>query len=41
MIHRSKEIESTILAKQGILNNFENETKVIVFDGTRYVFNLK
>ncbi len=43
LIHdtRSKEIESTILAKQGILNNFENKTKVIVFDGTRYVFNFK
>ena len=43
LIHdtRSKEIESTILAKQGILNNFENKTKVIVFDGTRYVFNNK
>ncbi len=43
LIHdtRNKEIESTILAKQGILNNFENKTKVIVFDGTRYVFNFK
>ncbi len=43
LIHdtRSKEIESTILAKQGILTNFENMTKVIVFDGTRYVFNNK
>ena len=43
LIHdtRSKEIESTILAKQGILNHFENKTKVIVFDGTRYVFNFK
>ena len=43
LIHdtRSKEIESTILAKQGILNNFENMTKVIVFDGTRYVYNNK
>ena len=43
LIHdtRNKEIESTILAKQGILTNFENKTKVIVFDGTRYVFNYK
>ena len=43
LIHdtRNKEIESTILAKQGILTNFENNTKVVVFDGTRYVFNYK
>ncbi len=43
LIHdtRNKEVESTILAKQGILTNFENKTKVIVFDGTRYVFNYK
>ena len=43
LIHdtRNKEIESTILAKQGILTNYENKTKVIVFDGTRYVFNNK
>ena len=43
LIHdtRSKEIESTILAKQGILTNFENMTKVVVFDGTRYVYNNK
>ena len=43
LIHdtRTKEIESTILAKQGILTNFENMTKVIVFDGTRYVYNNK
>ncbi|MEC8099790.1 MAG: LptF/LptG family permease [Pseudomonadota bacterium] len=43
LIHdtRNKEIESTILAKQGILKNFENLTKVKVFDGTRYVFNNK
>ena len=43
LIHdtRNKEIESTILAKQGILTNFENKTKVKVFDGTRYVFNYK
>ncbi len=41
LIHdtRTKEIESTILAKQGILNNYDNVTKVIVFDGTRYVYN--
>ena len=43
LIHdtRNKEIESTILAKQGILTNLENKTKVVVFDGTRYVFNYK
>ncbi len=43
LIHdtRNKEIESTILAKQGVFTNFENNTKVIVFDGTRYVFNNK
>ena len=43
LIHdtRNNEIESTILAKQGILTNFENKTKVKVFDGTRYVFNYK
>ena len=43
LIHdtRNKEIESTILAKQGILTNYGNKTKVIVFDGTRYVFNYK
>ncbi len=43
LIHdtRNKEIESTILAKHGILSNFENKTKVIVFDGTRYVYNYK
>ena len=43
LIHdtRNKEIESTILAKQGILTNFENKTKVIVFDGTRYLYNSK
>tara|TARA_X000000950_G_scaffold218579_1_gene263115 strand:- start:5219 stop:6343 length:1125 start_codon:yes stop_codon:yes gene_type:complete len=43
LIHdtRNKEIESTILAKQGIITNYENKTKVIVFDGTRYVFNYK
>ncbi len=43
LIHdtRNKEVESTILAKQGILTNFENKTKVIVFDGTRYVYNYK
>ena len=43
LIHdtRNREIESTILAKQGILSNFDNKTKVIVFDGTRYVFNYK
>ena len=42
LIHdtRNKEVESTILAKQGILSNFENKTKVIVFDGTRYVLSL-
>ena len=43
LIHdtRNKVIESTILAKQGILTNYGNKTKVIVFDGTRYVFNYK
>ena len=43
LIHdtRNKEIESTILAKQGIITNFEDNTKVTVFDGTRYVFNYK
>ena len=43
LIHdtRNKELESTILAKQGILTNFDNKTKVIVFDGTRYVFNYR
>ena len=43
LIHdtRNKEVESTILAKHGILSNFENKTKVIVFDGTRYVYNYK
>ena len=43
LIHdtRNREIESTILAKQGILSNYENKTKVIVFDGARYVFNHK
>ncbi len=41
LIHdtRNKQVESTILAKQGILTNFENKTKIIVFDGTRYVYN--
>ncbi len=41
LIHdtRNKEVESTILAKQGILTNLENKTKIIVFDGTRYVYN--
>ena len=41
LIHdtRNKQVESTILAKQGILSNFENKTKIIVFDGTRYVYN--
>ncbi len=43
LIHdtRNKEVENTILAKEGIITNFENKTKVIVFDGTRYVFNYK
>ncbi len=43
LIHdtRNKEIESTVLAKQGILTNYGNKTKVVVFDGTRYVFNYK
>lgn len=43
LIHdnRDKEIESTILAKQGILSNFDNKANVIVFDGTRYVYNKK
>jgi len=43
LIHdtRNKVIESTILAKQGILTNYGNKTKVMVFDGTRYVFNYK
>ena len=41
LIHdtRNKDIESTILAKRGILTNLENKTKVVVFNGTRYVFN--
>ena len=41
LIHdtRNIDIESTILAKEGILSNFENKAKVIVFDGTSYVYN--
>jgi lipopolysaccharide export system permease protein len=41
LIHdtREKEIESTILAKEGVLSNFENKANVIVFDGSRYVYN--
>ena len=43
LIHdtRNKEIESTILAKQGILSNFENKANIIVFNGSRYVYNKK
>ncbi len=43
LIHdtRNKEIESTILAKQGILSNFEKKANIIVFNGTRYVYNNK
>ena len=43
LIHdtRNKEVESTILAKQGILSNFENKANIIVFNGSRYVYNKK
>ena len=41
LIHdtRNKEIESTILAKEGIFSNIENKPNIIVFNGSRYEYN--
>ena len=41
LIHdsREKNIESTIIAKEGILSNINNEANIIVFNGSRYVYN--
>lgn len=41
LIHdtRSKKIESTILAKKGIFSNIDNKPNIIVFNGSRYVYN--
>ncbi len=43
LIHdiRNKEVENTILAKEGILTNFENKANIIVFNGARYLYNNK
>ena len=41
LIHdtRSKKIESTILAKEGIFSNVGDKPNIIVFNGSRYVYN--
>lgn len=41
LIHdtRNKKIESTILAKEGVFSNIGDKPNIIVFDGSRYVYN--
>ena len=34
-------IESTIIAKEGVLSNFSSQPSITVFNGTRYVYNKK
>ena len=42
LIHDIKiKVENTILAKEGILTNFENKANIIVFNGARYLYNNK
>ncbi|MAI02377.1 MAG: hypothetical protein CMP40_00925 [Rickettsiales bacterium] len=43
LIHdnRNKKIESTIIAKEGVLSNFSSQPSITVFNGTRYVYNKK